>query len=172
MQFQNNTPNITPEQLNRQLTLCRFAMAGLTFLILLSCFLNTYNKRSDNGNSVNDYHFQAGEHTINMVPVDTLFDQELNNLIKNQNLPPEQSNVLKSISCQFKEEFYQNNRPPIINKIEDYTRLYILGKTLESFAEEIQADSILSHGFLTPNDYEQVKVFKNLAAELKEFKYK
>jgi hypothetical protein len=160
---------ITPEQLNRQLTITRFCLAILTTLIIYAAI--TGSKSSNN-----ELIFQKEVNPIDVVPPEYLnsyfkFNQNLEDVIIDQNLDDGQRNVLKSISCEFINEFYPENLNNI-RTIDENSRLYSLGKYLEDFAERIMLDSIQSHGFVSPNDEILVKQWKNVAFQLKEFKYK
>lgn len=70
----NKNQSITPEQLNKQLTITRFCLAILTLLILWSCVVSEKkDKRVDDLNVNSDklnYQSQTEEKPINVTPRD------------------------------------------------------------------------------------------------------
>jgi len=62
--YENDNPPITPAQLNRQLTIARFALAILTLLIITACFIQS-NKYKE---IENNYNYQTGEKPIDVTP--------------------------------------------------------------------------------------------------------
>lgn len=153
---------MNPNTLNDQLTLNKFLLAIMVVSVIIFAF---YNDNPNHYNLNKDLVFQRDEKPINVVPPPTLEDNvniELYHIALQNNLTPEQFQVIKSISC----ESLVDDKSMDLN-----TKMVSLGKSFEVLAEKIQADSIINHGFITPNDEQEVKFWKNLSAKLKDYKY-
>lgn len=91
-----------------------------------------------------------------------IFNPTISKVALLSELPPDDLNTFRTLVTSFSAELPEN--------LEENGRLARLSSHFDKLAINIHDSSIMAHGYITPNDYEEFKKWQKVAKAFKDYK--